>query len=612
MNQIYFEGKELTKDWVSARLKSWELVLEPNRQQPLKVLEVGAFEGRSVIFFMEYLPNAQIVCIDTFEGGEEHRDVNSPHYADMQKVEQRFDKNVAPYGDRVEKLKGASIEMLLKLREEKRTFDVVYIDGDHHASAVFLDARMAWDLMSEDGIMILDDYLWPGERSEVQRPKAGIDAFLKTIEEQYEELLRDYQIIIRKGLPKLISEPLTIGGQPLDKLSAGGVRPPLVSFVIINWNYGGYVGQTIDSIKAQDYPYFECLVINNGSTDNSNEVIERHIRGDERFRSFSLEKNLGQLGAAFWSLDKVSGGFVTFVDADDVLFKNFASTHLQVHMALPKSVGFTSSGVVEMDSQGNSLTSSYGAIDLNRKQAVKGLRDSGIVLRFPAINDEKYARLNEDTATIPRWTRGWLWGPGTANMFRKSILELTRMGDGNKAYMRASDTHFNFLCHAFVGSALITSPLSGYRIHGQNYFTSRENIQGINKLSPALAKKQLKESYESVEGLLINSEKLSWVLGNYYWNVLDQCAEFGNITLQRYFQSIEGEAIFIRQAPLIRQVFGNETFVTQIVSRFNYSRAKRIITEGFNGTVPLSISVKLASNKVRRKFRSLNPLKKRN
>ena len=46
-------------------------------------------------------------------------------------------------------------------------------------------------------------------------------------------------------------------------------KPPLMSFVLINWNYGRYVGAAIDFIKAQNYPCVEYLVVDNGSTDES-------------------------------------------------------------------------------------------------------------------------------------------------------------------------------------------------------------------------------------------------------------------------------------------------------------------------------------------------------
>jgi glycosyltransferase involved in cell wall biosynthesis len=97
------------------------------------------------------------------------------------------------------------------------------------------------------------------------------------------------------------------------------VREPLVSVVIINWNYARYVADAIGSVKDQTYRNVECLVIDNGSSDRSADIIDAAIDGHAQFTLHRLPKNLGQLGAAIWSFDRLRGEFVTYLDADDVL-----------------------------------------------------------------------------------------------------------------------------------------------------------------------------------------------------------------------------------------------------------------------------------------------------
>ena len=71
---------------------------------------------------------------------------------------------------------------------------------------------------------------------------------------------------------------MTIEGQPVGEL---GLQAPLVSVVVVNWNYARFIGATIDSIRGQDYSRFECLVIDNASTDDSRAVISRQwLRSD--------------------------------------------------------------------------------------------------------------------------------------------------------------------------------------------------------------------------------------------------------------------------------------------------------------------------------------------
>jgi hypothetical protein len=62
----YFEGKEFTYDWFSPRIETIDAVLRKFRGNISDVLEIGSFEGRSAIFFLEYFELCKITCIDTY------------------------------------------------------------------------------------------------------------------------------------------------------------------------------------------------------------------------------------------------------------------------------------------------------------------------------------------------------------------------------------------------------------------------------------------------------------------------------------------------------------------------------------------------------------------
>src|ERR1700689_3221208 len=52
-----------------------------------------------------------------------------------------------------------------------------------------------------------------------------------------------------------------------------GTQLPLISFIVVNYNYGRFLRQCVDSIFAQTYPVIECIVVDNKSTDESLQVI---------------------------------------------------------------------------------------------------------------------------------------------------------------------------------------------------------------------------------------------------------------------------------------------------------------------------------------------------
>ena len=59
---------------------------------------------------------------------------------------------------------------------------------------------------------------------------------------------------------------------------------PHISVIIDNYNYASFLGQALDSVLAQSFSDFECLVVDDGSDDNSIEIIEQYTRIDKRVR----------------------------------------------------------------------------------------------------------------------------------------------------------------------------------------------------------------------------------------------------------------------------------------------------------------------------------------
>lgn len=194
----WYDGKDFSCDWTTNRIPLWLDVLEDYRDRPARVLEIGSWEGRSALFFLNYLPQCHLVCVDTFGGNIEHHQ-DDYFAALLPGIEARFDSNVAAFGRRVEKVKGPSGAVLPRLGVAGRRFDIAYIDGSHYAVDVYSDAVLTWSLMAPGGIVIFDDYAWDLMNDDSERPKAGIDAFLDAIAGQYRIIHRDYQLVIARA-----------------------------------------------------------------------------------------------------------------------------------------------------------------------------------------------------------------------------------------------------------------------------------------------------------------------------------------------------------------------------------------------------------------------------
>jgi glycosyltransferase involved in cell wall biosynthesis len=86
-----------------------------------------------------------------------------------------------------------------------------------------------------------------------------------------------------------------------------------ISVIIPNYNYARYLEQAIESVLTQSYENVELIIVNNGSTDNSLEVLEKF--GDKIH--LINQPNLGQSGARNSGLSLSSGELIAFLDADD-------------------------------------------------------------------------------------------------------------------------------------------------------------------------------------------------------------------------------------------------------------------------------------------------------
>lgn len=402
----------------------------------------------------------------------------------------------------------------------------------------------------------------------------------------------------RDGLPDtlpsqnvLVTSPvLLVDSVALDALSGGALKPPLVSFILINWNYGRFVGDAIDSIRAQDYSNFECLIVDNGSTDGSREVYARHVQDDPRFSIECLPENIGQLGAAIWALGRTSGNFVTFVDADDILFPGFASAHLQVHFALPRSVALTSSNVIEFGEAGRVATGGYlyfSRINVGQSK-IRGLRSADTTVRFSAITEEVFEKLSRTTAVVDQSEGGWLWSPGSSNMFRRSILKLASFDGHEQGLMRTADGHFNPLCHALGGSALIDLPLSAYRQHGQNYYSVGETVPGVRQGTAAYLAKAEGDYRQTVELLLDRTESFSWLLSDRFWPTVDRLTRVPSSELKKYYSKPATQQVFARHISKLHRQFGDAAVIDHIRERFRVGPAWRIFKNGLTGGISFS------------------------
>ncbi|MGM0944156.1 MAG: glycosyltransferase family 2 protein [Bacteroidota bacterium] len=98
-------------------------------------------------------------------------------------------------------------------------------------------------------------------------------------------------------------------------------KQPLVSILIPNYNKVPYLRETLDSVLAQTYTLWECIIVDDQSTDNSWEILEEYANRDSRFKIFIRPDHLPKGGNVCRNLafDISMGDLILYLDSDDIL-----------------------------------------------------------------------------------------------------------------------------------------------------------------------------------------------------------------------------------------------------------------------------------------------------
>ncbi|MDT5271664.1 MAG: hypothetical protein QOH49_3850 [Acidobacteriota bacterium] len=96
-------------------------------------------------------------------------------------------------------------------------------------------------------------------------------------------------------------------------------RTPFFSVVIPTYNRGGLIVKTLASVFSQTYRDFEVVVVDDGSTDDTERVLEPYVRRGE-IRYVRHERNYERARARNTGMETAAGDYVTFLDSDDVMY----------------------------------------------------------------------------------------------------------------------------------------------------------------------------------------------------------------------------------------------------------------------------------------------------
>lgn len=243
---------------------------------------------------------------------------------------------------------------------------------------------------------------------------------------------------------------------------------PRVAVVITCYNYRAYVEQAIRSVLAQTYRNWNCVIVDDASTDGSADHIRELLAAidDPRLRLLARSQNGGQIAGFRDGFAATDAPFVVFLDADDAWLPDFLLAHLSAHLNATHSASLSSSDVFLVDGSGTLLSGTFLALRKPRS----GVDDNGVVIApggqlADIASGIAYASKHPVTYFTPA-TTGWLWSPCSAIMYRRGALESV-LSFPFKA--KVGTDYLTATCaHLAGGSLILSEGLSLYRLHGSN------------------------------------------------------------------------------------------------------------------------------------------------
>jgi glycosyltransferase involved in cell wall biosynthesis len=126
---------------------------------------------------------------------------------------------------------------------------------------------------------------------------------------------------------------------------------PLVSVIIPVYNAELFIEETLKSVLAQTYPAIEVLVVDDGSQDQTSEIVEQIGKKDDRVQLLK-QKNAGVAAARNLAIEKSKGEYIAPIDADDIWYPENIEKQVQCMLEGGEEVGVVYSWTVEIDEKG--------------------------------------------------------------------------------------------------------------------------------------------------------------------------------------------------------------------------------------------------------------------
>ncbi len=255
---------------------------------------------------------------------------------------------------------------------------------------------------------------------------------------------------------------------------------PSVGVVVTNFNNRPYVGVAIQSAASQSIRDIRVVVVDDASTDGSDEAIRDVLSrlNDPRIHYVRLEANLGQAGAIRRGLADLDTPFVCFLDSDDYWYPGFVAQHLVAHLNsdFPVALAFCDSHIV--DSNGHILAGTAWWFDANTIKPAHRVIDPAMVPDItPRSGEVAYSAKRRRMVLRTEWSLESGTNTMAGMMFRRSFVDLVLVPPDERLPLYV-DFYLSAFAALLTGTVAVYDALYAYRMHGNNIHSNGQLFGG--------------------------------------------------------------------------------------------------------------------------------------
>lgn len=203
-----------------------------------------------------------------------------------------------------------------------------------------------------------------------------------------------------------------------------------VSVIIPTFNRSGFLRMAIQSVARQTYQDWECIIVDDGSTDNTREIVDGLARQDGRMKYF-FKENGGQGSARNLGLEKARGEFIAFLDSDDEWLPEKLERQITLLLKNPKFDFCYTADIILDEKTG--------------RRAVK---------RWNHVGDLSFVKLAGIAVSVP-----------SSHLYKKEVFQQVGLFDTDRCLIGLEDNDWSLRGHYLRGYYL-DEALTIYRLHG--------------------------------------------------------------------------------------------------------------------------------------------------